>query len=123
MSFASADPPISEREEQHAEHFENLERQAEASRFGMWVFLATEVLVFGAAFALVIAYQFEHTAAFREGVKHNTKVLGSINTAVLLVSSTLVAGAVHALRDARRNIAVGLVASTSFLGLVFLAIK
>lgn len=110
-------------EAEHAEHFESLERQAHASRLGMWVFLATELLLFGAAFALFLAYQFEHTSAFHEGVKHNTKLLGSINTGVLLVSSTLVAGAVHAIRDGRRNVAAALVGSTIFLGLVFLVIK
>jgi cytochrome c oxidase subunit 3 len=107
----------------HADHFESLERQAHAARFGMWVFLATEVLLFGALFALFTTYQVRFPEAFHIGVEHNTKLLGSINTGVLLVSSTLVAGAVHAVRDGHKTRAIVLVCGTVFLGLVFLAIK
>lgn len=106
-----------------AEHFESAERQAHAARLGMWVFLASEVLLFGALFALFTTYQVRFPAAFREGVAHNTKILGSINTGVLLVSSTLVAGGVHALRDGRKKRAIALTSGTIVLGLVFLAIK
>lgn len=106
-----------------AEHFESAERQAHAARLGMWVFLASEVLLFGALFALFATYQVRFPHAFREGVAHNTKILGSINTGVLLVSSTLVAGGVHALRAGHRNRALALTSGTIVLGLVFLAIK
>ena len=104
-------------------HFETLEQQAHAARLGMWVFLATEVLLFGAAFTLFIAYQVHFPDAFRFAIEHNTKVLGTINTGVLLTSSTLVAGAVHALRAGSRRFAGGLVAATITLALVFLVIK
>jgi cytochrome c oxidase subunit 3 len=107
----------------HADHFESFERQAHAARFGMWVFLASEVLLFGAAFTLFAAYQVEFPEAFHEGVTHNTKVLGSINTGVLLVSSTLVAAAVHLLREGRRQAAAGLTLGTIVLAVVFLVIK
>lgn len=107
----------------HAEHFESLERQAHAARFGMWVFLATEVLLFGAAFALFTSYQLQHAQAFHAGVEHNTKILGTINTAVLLVSSTLVACGVHALRAGKNKLACWLVGGTIGLALVFLVIK
>ncbi len=107
----------------HAEHFESLARQAHAARLGMWVFLATELLLFGGAFVLFGAYQVEHPAAFHEAIAHNTKVLGSINTGVLLVSSTLVAAAVHALRGGERRACAALVGGTIALGLVFLVIK
>jgi cytochrome c oxidase subunit 3 len=104
-------------------NFETLERQAHAARLGMWVFLASEVLLFGAAFAMFAAYQVEYPNAFHEGIAHNTKVLGSINTAVLLVSSTLVAASVHALRAGRRFVSSALVAGTITLAGVFLVIK
>lgn len=106
-----------------AEHFESLERQAYAARLGMWVFLATEVLLFGAAIALFMTYQVQFPHAFKLGVEHNTKVLGTLNTGVLLLSSTLVATAVHALRAGHRAIACWLVTATIGLGLVFLVIK
>lgn len=107
----------------HLEHFEDLEKQAHASRLGMWIFLATEVLLFGGAFALFASYQVHFPEAFRLSIEHNAKILGSLNTGVLLVSSIFVAAAVHALREGRSKLASGLIVATMTLGLVFLAIK
>lgn len=106
-----------------AEQFEDLAKQAHAARLGMWVFLASEVLLFSALFALFTAYRVHFPRAFDLCMHHNTKVLGSINTGVLLVSSTLVAGGVHALRAGKTKLAMGLVGGTITLGGVFLVIK
>ncbi len=106
-----------------AEPFSDGPGQAHAARLGMWVFLASEVLLFAALFTLFAASRTQHPAAFHEGVAHAKKVLGSINTAVLLVSSTLVALAVQVLRRGRTRVAGLLVAGTVVLGGVFLAIK
>jgi cytochrome c oxidase subunit 3 len=103
--------------------FETLEQQAHAAKLGMWVFLGSELLLFAGLFALFVSYRMHFPDGFREGVEHNTKVLGSINTAVLLVSSTLVASSVHALRSGRRALALVLVLVTVAMGGVFLAIK
>ncbi|MDB4935545.1 MAG: Cytochrome c oxidase polypeptide [Labilithrix sp.] len=105
------------------EHFATIEQQAHAARLGMWVFLASEVLLFGAIIALFTSYQVHYPDAFRQGVDHNTKLLGSINTGVLLTSSTAVACSVHALRAGKRRLAGLLVAATIALGAVFLVIK
>lgn len=104
-------------------HFESLERQREAARLGMWVFLASEVLLFGALFALYATERAEHTAGFVEGMKHADVIAGSVNTVVLLISSYLVARAVHALRDDRVRFAAALTGGTVLLALVFLGIK
>ncbi len=119
MSTGLPDTPAAD----HEEHFASLEQQAHAARFGMWIFLASEVLLFGALFALFASYRVHYPAAFRDAVAHNTKILGSINTGVLLVSSTLVACSVQVLRAGRTRIAAKLVAATMTLGVVFLAIK
>lgn len=111
------------REPEAEDHFENLEQQAHAARLGMWVFLASEILLFGAAFTVFAAYQVDSPEAFHEAIEHNTKLLGTINTGVLLVSSTLVAAGVHALRGGDRKSASALVGGTIALAFVFLAIK
>lgn len=108
---------------QVAEQFEDIAKQAHAARFGMWIFLGTEVLFFAGLFALYAAYRTEHPHGFSVGVEHNTVVWGSVNTAVLLVSSYTVALGVHELRRARQRTAALLVGATIFLGLCFLAIK
>ncbi len=104
-------------------HFESLERQREAARLGMWIFLASEVLLFGALFALYATARAEHPLGFAEGMKHADVIAGSVNTVVLLVSSYLVARAVHALRDDQVRFAAALTAGTVLLALVFLGIK
>ncbi len=106
-----------------ADHFEDIDRQAHAARLGMWVFLGSEVLFFSGLFALYAAYRTEHPHGFGVGVEHNTIGLGSLNTAVLLVSSYTVAMAVHALREGRRRASLALIGVTLFLGTCFLAIK
>ena len=106
-----------------AGHFEDIEKQAHAARFGMWVFLGTEILFFSGLFALYIGYRIEHPRGFDVGVEHNTIVYGSVNTAVLLVSSYFVALGVHELRLGRNRLSAWLVGITILLGLAFLGIK
>jgi cytochrome c oxidase subunit 3 len=110
-------------EEAHAEHFESFERQAEASRFGMWVFLASEALLFGGLFALYAAYRVRWPEAFATGVADNDVVLGSTNTVVLITSSFFVALAVHERRRERWTIATSCVSVAVLAGLAFLVIK
>jgi cytochrome c oxidase subunit 3 len=106
-----------------AEQFQDLDRQAHAARLGMWIFLGTEVLLFAGLFALYAAYRTEHPEGFGVGVAQNTVVWGSVNTAVLLVSSYTVALAVHELRRGHRRACALLVGATILLGLAFLGIK
>jgi cytochrome c oxidase subunit 3 len=106
-----------------AEPYDSLERQAHAAHLGMWVFLASELLLFAGFFALYAGYRATYPLGFAIGVEHNTRLLGTINTLVLLTSSYAVASAVHALRGGRVVRAVTLLFATVALGIVFLAIK
>jgi cytochrome c oxidase subunit 3 len=106
-----------------ASAFEDLEKQAHAARLGMWLFLASELLFFAGFFALYAGYRVEHPRGFGVGVEHNTLVHGSVNTAVLLVSSYTVALAVHQLRAGRSRASTIWIGVTVALGLCFLAIK
>jgi cytochrome c oxidase subunit 3 len=107
----------------HAEHFEDLARQAHAARLAMWVFLSSEVLFFAGLFALYGTYRVEHPEGFGEGVLHNTLALGTTNTGVLLLSSYAIAMAVHELRRGKVRAAALLTGATLALGLAFLGIK
>ncbi|HYC56790.1 MAG TPA: cytochrome c oxidase subunit 3 family protein [Candidatus Binatia bacterium] len=104
-------------------HFANEEQQLDASTFGMWVFLVTEILFFGAVFCAYIVYRTHYPEVFAHGAHHLDVVLGAFNTVVLIASSLTMAMAVHSARvDEQRDLARYLV-GTMFLGLVFLGVK
>jgi cytochrome c oxidase subunit III len=94
------------------------------SRLGMWVFLASEVMFFGGVFA---AYAYGRTHwpdGFAEAGRHTHVAIGTINTALLLTSSAIVALAAACAkhRPARRWTA-RLLWITAALGAAFLALK
>lgn len=90
---------------------------------GMWLFLGSEILLFTAMFALYAGYRLHFPEAFAEGVRHNLKWAGSLNTLILLVSSYLIARSVPAVRQRHRRAAVTMMAGTIVLGLAFLFFK
>ncbi len=106
-----------------AEQFDDPLQQKEAAQAGMWVFLVTEVLFFGALLTAYTVYRHLYPAAFREASRRTDLALGSINTAVLLTSSFTMALCVHAAKTGRRAALVALLALTMALGAGFLAIK
>ena len=112
----TASPPVEEQ-------FDDPEQQREAATMGMWVFLATEVLFFGGMFLGYTAYRIYYPHAFAEASRHTLILFGSINTAVLLVSSTVMAFAVRAARQNRRGLLGLLLFVTAMLGTAFLVIK
>jgi cytochrome c oxidase subunit 3 len=107
----------------HVPYFQDLERQAHAARLGMWVFLASELLLFSGLFALYASYRAHYPQAFGWGVEHNVRLLGTVNTAVLICSSYAVASSVQVLRQGRARLAVALIAFTLACGVAFLVIK
>lgn len=97
-------------------------RQA-AGRLGMWVFLATELMLFGPLF---LAYFFGRThfpEAFAEASRRTSFWLGSVNTAVLLSSSLAMALAVHTHEHRQDRAAPRWLLLAAGLGIVFLVIK
>ncbi len=105
------------------EQYSGYPRQQQTLRFGMWIFLASESLLFAGLFALYAAYRAMYTADFDEAVRHNTLVYGTVNTYILLSSSFTVALAVWAARRARPRLTVGLLLATAGLGGAFLVLK
>jgi cytochrome c oxidase subunit 3 len=106
-----------------AEQFDDLEQQHRAATFGMWIFLITEVMLFGGMFTAYTAYRFLYPGGFAEGSRHMDLLLGGINTAVLIVSSLTVALAMHAAQTGARGALQAFLGATGLLGLVFIGIK
>jgi cytochrome c oxidase subunit 3 len=105
------------------EHFETMPQQKEAATIGMWAFLATEVLFFGALFMSYITYRHAYPRAFAEASHHTIVLFGTVNTAILLTSSLTMALAVHAARENKIKWLFRFLVITIFFGLAFLAVK
>src|ERR671921_958259 len=84
-------------------HFATFEQQFDASKIGMWLFIATEILMFGGLFVGFALQQAAHPQAFVEAHHHLDKWLGALNTVVLLVSSFTMVMAVHAAKHNERR--------------------
>jgi cytochrome c oxidase subunit 3 len=106
-----------------AHHFPNLRQQEHAARLGMWLFLATEILLFGGLFTAYSVYRFLYPATFAEASEHLNVTLGTINTVVLITSSLTVALAHHYAHHRRGKLAAVLIAFTLVFALAFLVIK
>lgn len=102
-----------------------LSRQREAAQIGMWVFLGSEMLFFGALFLGYTFYRLQNPAATLVAAKETDIWFGTINTLVLLTSSYTMAMASQIgdrERD-RRDLVLGCLAGTAALGILFLIIK
>jgi len=92
-------------------------------KLGMWLFLYTEIMLFGGLFILYAAYYSKYTAAFIEAGKSLDLFLGAFNTVILLTSSFTVAASITAVRRQTNRLAMGLIAASILLGLLFLVNK
>src|SRR5947208_5347644 len=84
-------------------HFDNMEQQREAGALGMWVFLVTEIMFFGAMFFAYTLYRTKYPAAFASASNHLSLPLGAINTAVLIFSSFTMVLAVYSAQIGKRR--------------------
>jgi cytochrome c oxidase subunit 3 len=106
-----------------AHQFDDLEQQREAGSLGMWVFLATEVMVFGALFAGYVAFRSANPEAFAEASRQLNVLIGGINTVVLLASSLTMALAVQAAQLGKRQKLISCLVLTALLGTMFMVLK
>ncbi len=65
-------------------HFHDSAQQAEAAKLGTWLFLLTEILLFGGLFCAYAIFRAWYPEMFWEAHKQLNVVLGSINTVVLI---------------------------------------
>jgi cytochrome c oxidase subunit 3 len=106
-----------------AHQFDDAEQQLDASTFGMWVFLAQEIMFFGGLFVAYTIFRNAWHDAFLEGSHHLDLKLGGFNTVVLIASSLTMALAVRAAQLAHTRALVNYLWATLGLGTVFLIVK
>ena len=95
----------------------------EAATLGIWTFLATEVLLFGGLFTAYVVFRIKYPQLFYEGHLKLDRVLGAINTLVLIGSSLTVALGIGAIRMGKVRLLRMYLALTILLAAVFLGIK
>jgi cytochrome c oxidase subunit 3 len=92
-------------------------------KIGMWLFLYSEIILFGGLFVLYAAYFYKYPEFFAEGGKELNRVIGAVNTVVLLVSSFTVAASITAIQRREKKRAVGCLVFSIFCGVIFLVNK
>ena len=106
-----------------AHHFDTMEQQYDSGKLGMWVFLATELLMFGGLFCAYAVYRANHPEVFIYAHTFLNTTWGAINTCVLLASSLTMAWAVRCSQLNQRNALVALLLATLCGGAGFMMIK
>ena len=107
----------------HAHHFDSAEAEFEASKQGMWLFLVTEVLMFGGLLVAYTVCRGLYPEMFHEAHKMLAVNMGAINTIVLITSSLTMALAVSATQRGQRDRAILCLVLTVLLAAVFLVVK
>ena len=104
-------------------HFATKEQQFDTTKIGMWLFLATEILMFGGLFAGFAYMQSRFPEAFFEGHKHLQVPLGALNTIVLLISSFTMVMAVHKAATNKQKQLIAYLSITIVCACMFLVVK
>ena len=103
--------------------FRDVDQQRETATLGMFVFLLTEMMMFGGLFCSYLVYRTLYYPSFVEGSKHMDLWIGAVNTAVLICSSLTMALGVKAAQKGRSKTIVFFMAITLVFGCTFLALK
>lgn len=106
-----------------AHHFKTWEQEFQSGKLAFWLFLATEILLFGGLFAAYIYFHGVYPKTFQVcGQMLNWK-LGALNTSVLLLSSWTMAMGVRTAQLSQRKACVTWLAITVLCGGVFMVVK
>jgi cytochrome c oxidase subunit 3 len=105
------------------EQYASLPHQSETAAFGMWVFLATEVMFFGTLFVAVGAYWCLDPETIEKASVELNWIIGGINTLVLLISSLMMVLAVHSAQHNRQSHLLWFLRLTAIFGVCFLCLK
>ncbi len=106
-----------------AHHFKSAEQQYSSAKEGLWLFMLTEILMFGAIFVGYFYYHHQYPAMFAEGAKSLDWKLGFFNTLVLIFSSFTMAISISFIQKNEHKKAVMALATTVLCGAIFMVVK
>ncbi len=102
----------------HDEHYD-----PEGSKIGMWLFLFTELFLFGGLFLVYAVFRNKYSSDFHHAADELNAFIGTLNTVVLLVSSMTVAMSITAIQLKNKKLAMLLIIITLVLAMVFMINK
>jgi cytochrome c oxidase subunit 3 len=108
---------------QVAHHFKNAEHQYQTNKQGIWVFMVTEIMMFGGLFVGYAIFHALYPEMFAEGASHLDWRLGFLNTLVLIFSSLTMALGIYFSQRREKQKAVISLAITLLCGATFMCIK
>ncbi|CAN5492025.1 cytochrome c oxidase subunit 3 family protein [soil metagenome] len=104
-------------------HFVSSEQQFEAAKLGMWLFLVTEIMLFGGMFVAYAVFRAWYPELFSEASTQLDTFMGAVNTVVLLLSSLTVAWSIRAAQRDDHKTTFWMLIATVCLAMVFMVIK
>jgi cytochrome c oxidase subunit 3 len=108
----------------HAAHgVEHAHRDDVGSRMGMWLFLFTELVLFGGLFIAYAVYRYTYPLEFHLAARELDTLLGTINTIILLTSSLTAAMSITAMQEGKKDLTLMLLGVTIILAGLFLVNK
>jgi cytochrome c oxidase subunit III len=106
---------------EHSTHEHVIDR--DTGKLGMWLFLFTELFLFGGLFLVYAVSRAKYSAEFHDAALTLNVFIGTLNTLVLLVSSMTVAMSITAIQKNQKNLAISMLLLTLFCAFVFLVNK
>ena len=106
-----------------AHHFDSADQEKAASKLGIWLFLCTEILMFGGLFVGYALYKRMYPDIFLQGSTFLDWKLGALNTVVLLVSSLTMALSIYYAQKGKNSKSTTCLWITLLCGFIFMGVK
>ena len=117
------DTTVNHSSHHYAHHYANAGEEFEAAKQGMWVFLVTEILMFGGLFVAYGVFRGMYPEMYHAAHRHLDIRMGAANTLILIASSLTMALAVSASQRGHKRSASGFLGITIACAVAFLVIK
>lgn len=101
----------------------DVHRDDTASKIGMWLFIFTEILLFGGLFIVYSVYRFRNPVGFHLAHQELSIPIGFINTVILLISSATVAISISAMQNGNKKLTMRMLGLTLLFAVIFLVNK
>ncbi|HRO65977.1 MAG TPA: cytochrome c oxidase subunit 3 family protein [Pseudobdellovibrionaceae bacterium] len=114
---------VNSHEHHYAHHFKNADHEFVTSKQGVWLFMVTEILMFGGLFVAFFIYHNMYPDMFAEGAKQLDWRMGFTNTLVLIFSSFTMALGIHFIQKGQNRKATWCLVTTLLCAAIFMVIK